>query len=583
MNSSTAISTLLFIIFKIGESNVSAMPILQSLNNFLHDNGHKYVDVFYNSSSMKWLRPLPKDIFLSTNHLSKAKEMDAESFGVFIFEDRVDNLETYLKIIAERKLGMSLLLDTNPLAAGTHHRVVQHLEKMRATSYFYVAVMAQASAAVHWYQILSLNSGVIADDLTFEGNSLKIGVSFDLKGLEVTSTSLSWYPFYTIDGCNNVGKECTPSYGYLVDYLDIIAKNFNFTYSEHRNVDNNWGLVPKDNGTYEGILGDIAAKKYDMTIGVWWWLSERDDIFDEVPIVGNRDVLAMKSGKSNTDFSLFTRVFTKDSWITIFFMIIALSAGILFVTPCTSNKHINRGKNLITYTLLLFFVLIRAYYGAALTKYFTVSVSEPFENKREVIKAYPRYNLMIRDGTESLYYFWMQTGDEEYVKFWRRYIENPEKYMYFSEEEGLELIDQNAENIIACDESMLLGYLKKNVMDTKPHLLAHGEWSYMVLLLQKNSPLTPVIKHGVEALREKGIEQQLRQKWIGAYVQDNTAMMDAIVLTPGQVILIFAMMMLIYGVTLVLFCGELAASKIRFTNVLQKFHDKTITFIRNEG
>ena len=72
-----------------------------------------------------------------------------------------------------------------------------------------------------------------------------------------------------------------------------------------------------------------------------------------------------------------------------------------------------------------------------------------------------------------------------------------------------------------------------------------------------------MFKHGVKVLREKGIEQQLYLKWIGVSKQDNSATLNAIVLTPGQVILIFSLMMVVYGVTLVLFCGELVASKTR--------------------
>ena len=71
-----------------------------------------------------------------------------------------------------------------------------------------------------------------------------------------------------------------------------------------------------------------------------------------------------------------------------------------------------------------------------------------------------------------------------------------------------------------------------------------------------------MFKHGVEVLREKGVEQQLYLKWIGVSDQDDSATMSAIVLAPGQVILIFALMMVVYGVTLVLFCGELVASKM---------------------
>ena len=215
------------------------------------------------------------------------------------------------------------------------------------------------------------------------------------------------------------------------------------------------------------------------------------------------------------------------------------------------------------FTLLIFFVVIRAYYGGALTKFFTVTVSEPFESKRDVMNAYPRYNLMIRAGNEAMYYFWKETGDREYEKFWQRLVDNPEESKYRSEKEGLDTISEDTRNVMVCDETLLLGYLKTNVNEQAPYLFAHQRWRYIGLMLHKNSPMTPVLRHGVERLREIGVEQELRLKWIGISKQDMSATLNAIVLTPGQVVLIFAMMMVVYGVTLILLCGEVVTSKMR--------------------
>ena len=537
-------------------------PSLQSVYQFLYDNGHRYVDVFSNSSSSKHLWFRPKDFALSAIPLSKVETMHPNSFGVFIFDSRADDMETYLKIIARRRIQMSLLFDING-EEGNNEIILDYLDMMKTPTYFYVAKLAKNSDSPLWQQVISLTSGSIIDELTFSQDSLKIMDAFDLKGLEVRSTSLSWDPFYTIDGCNDVGLECAPSYGYLVDYMDRLAEKFNFTYSSHKNVDNDWGLVPNANGTYGGVLGDIASKKYDMTISVWWWLIERNSFADYVIIAKNREVLAMKSGKSRTDFGLFTRVFTDHSWITIFSMILALSLCIFLVKPCTSNWNTKRGNSLMIFTLLIFFVVIRAYYGGALTKFFTVTVSEPFESKRDVMNAYPRYNLMIRVGNEAMYYFWKETGDTEYEKFWKRLEDNPEESKYRSEKEGLDTISQDTKNVMVCDETLLLGYLKTNVNEQAPYLFAHQRWRYIGLMLHKNSPMTPVLRHGVERLREIGVEQELRLKWIGISKQDMSATLNAIVLTPGQVVLIFAMMMVVYGVTLILLCGEVVTSKMR--------------------
>ena len=503
---------------------------------------------------------LPRDTTFSTIPISHVDKMHDTSFGVFIFDSRTDDLESYLKNIAGRKVRMSLLLFTNLEEDDNYYKVLGNLEKMREPSYFYLVNVAPRSGNMVWYRALATSSGTIIDRLSFADNTLRVNESFNMKGLVVTSTALSWPPFYTIDNCNPDGLECATSYGYLKDYMDVLSRRFNFTYSSHKNMDDNWGVVPNANGTYEGVLGDLFSKKYDMIICVWYWLMERDKFADHVPIVRYRDVLAMKEGNSRTDFSLFLRVFTNDSWAIILFVAIVISACLLLFKSCSPKKY-TKGHSVILLTLLIFFVVIRAYYGGALTKFFTVTTPEPFENKIDVIKAYPKYNLMIKKAYEGVYYSLMRNGDLVYTEFWRRLTENPDDTTYTSEKDGMELIRSDPKNVIFNDEPNLLGYLKSNTNEQIPYMFAHGRWDFYTLMLHKNSPLSPMFKHGAKVLREKGIEQQLYLKWIGVSEQDNSATLNAVVLTPGQVILIFSLMMVVYGVSLVLFCGELVASK----------------------
>ena len=47
-----------------------------------------------------------------------------------------------------------------------------------------------------------------------------------------------------------------------------------------------------------------------------------------------------------------------------------------------------------------FFVLLNAYYGGALTMFFTSEVSIPFTNIYDVMKSYPTWKLKMRAGEE---------------------------------------------------------------------------------------------------------------------------------------------------------------------------------------
>ena len=300
MNISIAITTMLYSLVTICFREIISSSLFRNVYQFLNDNDHHYVDVFYNSSSTKyqWLKFRPKDTPFAAMPISNNvdKMDDGSSFGVFICDSRTDDLETYLKVIADRKVRMSLLLFINLVEDDSYAELLEHVGKTRSPSYFYAARMDPGSGTMMWHRVFSLNSGTITDALTFAENTLRVIESFNLKGLEVQSTTLTWAPFYTIDNCNHDGLECATSYGYLKDYMDILSKKFNFTYSSHKNMDNDWGVVPKENGTYGGVLGDLFSKRYDMIICVWYWLMERDSFADHIPIVRNRDVLAMKTG-----------------------------------------------------------------------------------------------------------------------------------------------------------------------------------------------------------------------------------------------------------------------------------------------
>jgi len=170
---------------------ITSSPLFQKVYKFLNDNSHHYVDVFYNSSSTKWLQFRPKDIPCATIQMNNMDKMHQTSFGVFIFDSRTDDLEAYLKIIAGRKVRMSLLLFINIEDDGSYEELLRYSGKMRTPSYFYAARMALGSGTMLWHKMFSLNSGTVTDPLTFAENSLKVMDIIDLKGLEVTSTALT--------------------------------------------------------------------------------------------------------------------------------------------------------------------------------------------------------------------------------------------------------------------------------------------------------------------------------------------------------------------------------------------------------
>ena len=54
-----------------------------------------------------------------------------------------------------------------------------------------------------------------------------------------------------------------------------------------------------------------------------------------------------------------------------------------------------------------FFLLIDAYYGGAMTMFFTSEIKIPFESIRDVIREYPSWKLMMKQGKYAEIYLLM--------------------------------------------------------------------------------------------------------------------------------------------------------------------------------
>ena len=269
-----------------------------------------------------------------------------------------------------------------------------------------------------WHQIISLKTGTTINYLEFPEDSCKIIEAYDLHGLEITATSLTWAPYLKIDGCNEVGLHCLRNEGYMIDIMDHLGAQYNFTYLSQKNVDNDWGMMPV-NGTWIGVWGDIIRNEHDMTLGPWYNTFERNYFFDFVPLIQTRDILAMKPQHSKIDFGLFTRVFVGD---TLFY--ISSMAGITccltyFISKICLGGTWN-GLDIITFIGWLFFTLVNSYYCGVLTMFFATPISLPFDNIRGAIQAHPTWNLMFAEGYEGWIRI-MAENDQDFKSLWLRY------------------------------------------------------------------------------------------------------------------------------------------------------------------
>ena len=380
----TWVSSLLLIITEVTARS--------EVRNFLVDNGHHYADIFYNNSSNDWRQLIAENVYFTGIQIEKTAPKTDNAFGVFFFDPEKDDMETYLNRITQRRIKMSLIVIARPTKNYQLEMLQASLLEMDAASFFYVAILQPiGSEPTSWYQVISLKSGSVVNGLTFADNSSRIIESFDLKGLLIRSASLTWTPYLIIDDCNEFGLECKQNYGYYIDYMDLLAAKFNFTYVSQKNMEDDWGLVPKTgpfslNGSWGGVLGDVINRKYDLSLSDWFWNNDRNALLQFVPTSPNSVVLVMKPHQSKVDFGLFARAFAGDAWVGIV-LTASAAASCIFLSSMSSSGQQSNGPKMVIFISMVFFVLANSFYCGVLTMFFTYPASKLFETERDVMQA----------------------------------------------------------------------------------------------------------------------------------------------------------------------------------------------------
>jgi hypothetical protein len=418
-----------FAIFCIGVTICKTMTIQQNVQTFLTSNGFKYICLVENTSvpsEANWM--LTKAIAKSGTSYIRTSTLNEHlkkyyfkffDFHIFMLDIHNDDIRIMLYAVSQMPVRSSVLFIHSFWTESEEATVKEQLNEFGHDSVFFLAVASQSD--VLWYQVISLKSGFSVNKLKFTSHNSHIVDDYDLNGLTIYSTSDSWAPYLTLENCDESGTNCT-SYGYLKDYTDLVAKKYNFTYESHRDVTGNWGVFPisgpyNQSGEWGGIMGDVVNGKYDLCLSAWHWMTERYEILTFVPVYSKKQVLVWTPKNSLIDFGLVTRPFTEDSLMAIFLMTLIVTLCIFvtyFIIPNTENSN---GHMIMVTTLWYFFVLLNAFYGGAMTMFFTSTINIQFEGITDVIRAYPEWKLVFYKGTEAVFALGAE-WDPDYAKFW---------------------------------------------------------------------------------------------------------------------------------------------------------------------
>ena len=265
-------------------------------------------------------------------------------------------------------------------------------------------------------------------------------------------------------------------------------------------------------------------------------------------------MLALTPQPAKLDFGLFIRPFQIEAWYLVFGCVLLIFITIVVPYTFLSYYEGTESFKLASVFSWLFFLLINAYYGGALTMFFIGELTLPFNSIEDVMRSYPDWNLKFKPGNDYYFKVKADAGDPLYAEFWERVTSNWEEYTFQNLEEGLSLM-KNERTVIHIGEGALKQYFKNNPYQQQ-RLKLFGKFppEFGSIIVQPNSLLQPILQAAFNALQEAGIKDALLEEWEGASIAQN-AEVETMVLTSGQMILGFLVILSFFGCSiLILFC-----------------------------
>ena len=130
-------------------------------------------------------------------------------------------------------------------------------------------------------------------------------------------------------------------------------------------------------------MGGIVSGKYDFSLNYWLWTVPRDRVLSFATFTATRNVLIYIPQNPSMDFMLFFRPFTNEVWALMATAMTFIFGGIVvhkqIVSLGQDGGEDSPGQRILSTVAFYFFVLINAYYGAALLNFFTFPASVSFD------------------------------------------------------------------------------------------------------------------------------------------------------------------------------------------------------------
>ena len=530
--------------------------ILGEAFKFMRGNGLKYVTV-------KVKEPLShlqlNAIRMASQHSLYVRVDSGQSYQfdrsrdsfILIARDLTDEtvITEYVTFISETKIMRLLLLTLGDVDFGL---VEKTMDKLNRNMMFYWFHEEMKEVFIK----IKNTDRVVRNKI--KTDSWRAVQEYDLQGLLIWSISLNWLPDNAAYDCNTNLGDCKNQIGILPPIADTVSRQVNLTWKTQLDPNGDWGLQPKSGpndltGNWSGVLGSVVIGKYPVSFVQWRANLPRWRILDFLFTYAERPVLAVTPQNPDFDLGLFIRPFRNESWYCC--LGIAVLVVVLLMVPFIWNSDYDRSESyMITQTSgFYFFVLFNAFYGGALTMFFTAAIDLPFVTTRDVMQAYPDWKLLMKKGFDTYFQILADQGDPDYRKFYDRVLNQPQESVYTSTFEGLRRMkDERA--VIHTTDRILSYHFVSHPQEQNIKVFARGYPEFKGPVVAKNSPLKPIMMPTFIKFSERGSIDRLLTLYQGPPLQAGNP--ETLVLTIGQTVLGFAMMTVCFIATVLFFVGE---------------------------
>ena len=275
-------------------SNADSKPFLESnryILDFVEKNGHIHAPLSFitfeqnNTAIRRMLHhllsstPFSKRAKYKSAHLlspnlnySKYSSLLNSDFIAVAASSHSLNWKSYLDMMAHSKVMRGLLLIMGEVKLEQEELLHDMLNNMSKNSMFYVVYyLKDTNKMLLWHRVITLEgySKAIINKLKFYPTG-EVIEEYDMHGTHLVSMTLSWAPYFTLYGCNELQMECN-SEGYLTDVMNVLGEKMNFTWESHGEPENNWGTTAisgpsNSSGVWGGVVGDVFNGKYQLSI-----------------------------------------------------------------------------------------------------------------------------------------------------------------------------------------------------------------------------------------------------------------------------------------------------------------------------